>query len=157
MSTPPPPALSPQQRIENDLKAALKAGEKNRLSVLRLLLTEINNERIRLRAELDPAAFTAVVRRAIKQREEAAAQYQQGNRPELARKEEGEAAILAAYLPSQLGDDEIRAALRQLVAARGLSGPAALGAVMKESRQLFGGAADNSTVSRIAREVLGGA
>jgi|HubBroStandDraft_3_1064219.scaffolds.fasta_scaffold14093_3 uncharacterized protein YqeY len=149
--------MPPQARVEGDLKAALKAGDKDRLSVLRLLLTEVKNERIRLRGEVDDAAFTALVRRAIKQREESSAQYRKGNRPDLATREESEAALLAAYLPAQLGEEQIRAALRELVAARGLSGPGALGAVMKESRQLFGGAADNATVSRIAREVLGGA
>jgi uncharacterized protein YqeY len=149
--------MPPQARVEGDLKAALKAGDKERLSVLRLLLTEVKNERIRLRGEVDDAAFTALVRRAIKQREESSAQYRKGNRPDLAAREESEAALLAAYLPAQLGEEQIRAALRELVAARGLSGPGALGAVMKESRQLFGGAADNATVSRIAREVLGGA
>ena len=132
----------------------MKAGEKERLSVLRLLLTEIKNERIRLRGEVDEAAFNALLRRAIKQREESSAQYRKGNRPDLAGKEESEAALLAAYLPAQLGEEQIRAAIEELIAARGLSGAGALGAVMKESRQLFGGAADNATVSRIAREVL---
>ena len=132
----------------------MKAGEKERLSVLRLLLTEVKNERIRLRGEVDEAAFNALLRRAIKQREESSAQYRKGNRPDLAGKEESEAALLAAYLPAQIGEEQIRAAIEELVAARGLSGAGALGAVMKESRQLFGGAADNATVSRIAREVL---
>jgi uncharacterized protein YqeY len=144
----------PQARVESDLKAAMKAGEKERLSVLRLLLTEVKNERIRLRGEVDEAAFNALLRRAIKQREESSAQYRKGNRPDLAGKEESEAALLAAYLPAQIGEEQIRAAIEELVAARGLSGAGALGAVMKESRQLFGGAADNATVSRIAREVL---
>jgi uncharacterized protein YqeY len=148
---------APQQRIESDLKSAMKAGDKEKLSTLRLLLTEIKNERIRLRGEIDEAAFTALIRRAIKQREESAAQYRQGNRADLAAKEESEAALLAAYLPAQLGEAEVRAAIEELVKARGFRGPGALGAVMKESRALFGGAADNATVSRIAREVLGGA
>jgi uncharacterized protein YqeY len=144
----------PQARVESDLKAAMKAGEKERLSVLRLLLTEVKNERIRLRGEVDEAAFNALLRRAIKQREESSAQYRKGNRPDLAGKEESEAALLAAYLPTQIGEEQIRAAIEELVAARGLSGAGAMGAVMKESRQLFGGGADNATVSRIAREVL---
>jgi uncharacterized protein YqeY len=148
-------ASSPQQRIEDDIKAALKAGDKERLQTLRLLLTEIKNERIRLRGEVDETAFTAIVRRSIKQREESVEQYRRGGRPDLADKETAEAAILASYLPAQLGENEVRARIEELVAARGLAGPSAIGAVMKEARTLFGGAADNATVSRIAREVLG--
>jgi uncharacterized protein YqeY len=131
---------TPQQRIEADLKAAMKAGEKERLSTLRMLLTEVKNERIRRGAEVDEAGFASVVRKAIKQREEAAEQFRKGNRPELAGKEEGEATV--------------RAAIEALVAERGLSGPAAMGVVMKETLARLGSAADGATVSRIAREVL---
>jgi uncharacterized protein len=148
-------ASSPQQRVETDLKAALKAGEKERLQTLRLLLTDLKNERIRQQAEVDETGFATLVRRAIKQREESADQYRRGNRPELAAKEESEARILNTYLPAALGEAEIRDRIRELVSARGLSGPSGLGAVMKESRALFAGAVDNATVSRIAREVLG--
>jgi uncharacterized protein YqeY len=147
-------ADSPQQRVENDLKAALKAGDRLRLQTLRLLLTELKNQRIERRAEVDETGFAALTRRAIKQREEAATQYRQGQREELAVKEEAEAVILASYLPAALSEEEIRGRLRALIESRGLSGPAALGAVMKESRALFGGSADNGTVSRIARELL---
>ena len=148
-------ASSPQQRIEADIKTALKAGDKERLGTLRLLLTELKNERIKRHAEVDEPGFAAITRRAIKQREEAVEQYRLGNRPELAAKEEAEAAILASYLPPALGEEEIRARIAEFVTAKGLSGAASLGVVMKESRALFGGAADNATVSRIAREVLG--
>ena len=146
---------TPQQRIEADLKAAMKAGEKERLSTLRMLLTEVKNERIRRGAEVDEAGFASVVRKAIRQREEAAEQYRKGNRPELAGKEEGEAKVLAAYLPAQADEATVRAAIEALVAERGLSGPAAMGVVMKETLAKLGSAADGATVSRIAREVLG--
>jgi uncharacterized protein YqeY len=145
---------TPQERIEADLKAAMKSGEKERLSTLRLLLTEVKNERIRRGGEVDEATFASVTRKAIKQREEAAEQYRKGNRPELAAKEEGEARILAAYLPAQADEATIRAAVEALVAERGLSGPAAMGTVMKEVLARLGSAADGATVSRIAREVL---
>jgi uncharacterized protein len=145
---------TPRQRIEGDLKSALKAGEKERLSVLRLLLTEIKNEAIRRREEVDDPGFAGLVRKAIKQREEAAEQYRRGHRPELADKEEREAAVLAAYLPEQADEATLRAAVEELVAAEGLSGPAAIGPVMKAMLARFGGSADGATINRIAREVL---
>lgn len=145
---------SPQTRVESDLKAAMKSGDKERLSTLRLLLTEIKNERIRRGEELDEEAFIAVVRRALKQRQEAAESYRNGGRAELAEKEEREAAVLEEYLPKQASEDEIRAAIEEIAAAEGLSGPAGMGPLMKGALARFGTAADGKTVSRIAREVL---
>jgi uncharacterized protein YqeY len=148
---------TPQQRIEGDLKAALRAGDKPRLQTLRLLLAEIKNERIRRGAEVDEAGFVALVRKAIKQREDAAAQYRTGQRPELAAKEDDEAVILASFLPPAASDDDIRAAIAALIAERGLAGPAAIGPVMKEMLGRFGTSADGATINRIARELLGAA
>jgi uncharacterized protein YqeY len=145
---------TPQQRIEAEVKAALKAGDKERLGTLRLLLTEIKNEKIRRMGEVDEAGFVGLVRKAIKQREESAAQYKTGGRPELAAKEEAEAKILAGFLPAQVDEGQIREAIAALVAEKGLSGPAAIGPVMKEMLARFGSSADGGTINRIAREVL---
>jgi len=145
---------TPQQRIEADVKAAMKAGEKEKLSTLRMLLSEIKNEKIRRIGEVDEAVFVSLVRKAIKQREEAAAQYKAGGRPELEAKEEAEAKMLAAYLPAQVDEGQIRAAIQEVVDARGLSGPAAIGPIMKEMLARFGSSADGSTINRLAREVL---
>jgi len=147
---------TPQQRIEADLKAALKAKDKERLSTLRLLLTEIKNEKIRLGEEIDEKTFIALVRRGIKRRDDAEAQYRKGNRPELADKEKREAEILAAYLPQQVGEDEIRAAVEEFVRSEGLAGPRGMGPVMKAMLARFGASTDGATISRIAREILGG-
>jgi len=145
---------TPQQRIEADVKAAMKAGDKEKLSTLRMLLSEIKNEKIRRIGEVDEAGFVSLVRKAIKQREEAAAQYKAGGRPELEAKEEAEAKMLAAYLPAQVDEGQIRAAIQEVVDARGLSGPAAIGPIMKEMLARFGSSADGSTINRLAREVL---
>ena len=145
---------NPQQRVEGDLKAALKAGEKERLSTLRLLLTEVNNERIRRGSEVDEEAFVAVVRRAVKKCQEAAESFRSGGREEQAAKEEREAAVLEGYLPKQASEDEIRAAVEEIAAAEDLSGPQAMGPLMKAALARLGAAADGKTVSRIAREVL---
>jgi len=145
---------APQQRIETDVKAALKAGEKEKLSTLRLLLTEIKNERIRRGSEVDEAGFVSLVRKSIKQREDAASQYRAGHREELAAKEEAEIGVLMGYLPAQVDEGQIRTAVEELVTSRGLSGPAAIGPVMKEILARFGSSADGATINRIAREVL---
>lgn len=132
----------------------MKAGEKEKLSTLRMLLTEIKNERIRRGDEVDEAGFVSLVRKAIKQREEAATQYRNGQREELAAKEEAEGKLLATYLPAQMDEGQIRAAIEEMVASRGLSGPAAIGPIMKELLARFGSSADGATINRIAREVL---
>jgi len=150
-----PAAAAPQQRIEAEVRAAMKSGDKARLQTVRLLLTEIKNDRIRRGGEVDEAGFVALVRKAIKQREEAAAQYRAGQRQELAAKEESEAAILAGFLPAAADESEIRAAVAALIDERGLSGPQAIGPVMKEMLARFGTSADGATINRIARELLG--
>ena len=147
---------TPQQRIEAEVKAAMKAGDKERLGTLRMLLTEIKNERIRRGSDVDEAGFVSLVRKAIKQREESAVQYRKGNREELAAQEEAEKALLEGYLPAQVDEAQIRTAVQEMVASRGLSGPAAIGPVMKEMLARFGSAADGATINRIAREVLTG-
>ena len=132
----------------------MKAGEKEKLSTLRMLLTEIKNERIRRGDEVDEAGFVSLVRKAIKQREEAATQFRNGHREELAAKEESEGRLLETYLPAQVDEGQIRAAIQELVDSRGLSGPAAIGPIMKELLARFGSSADGATINRIAREVL---
>ena len=145
---------SPQQRIEADVKAAMKSGEKEKLSTLRMLLAEVKNERIRRGGEVDEAGFVSLVRKSIKQREDSVSQYRSGGRDELAAKEASEITTLEAYLPAQVDEGQIRAAIEALVAERGLSGPAAIGPIMKELLARFGSSADGSTINRIAREVL---
>ncbi|MGE5233337.1 MAG: GatB/YqeY domain-containing protein, partial [Acidobacteriota bacterium] len=124
-------AANPQHRIEDDVKTALKAGERDKLGTLRMLLSEIKNEQFKKGADLDDAGFVGVLRRMVKQRQESVELYRKGNRPELAAKEEGEIAVLQAYLPQQASEDDIRAAARAVVAELGLSGPAGIGPAMK--------------------------
>lgn len=144
----------PRARIEHDLRAALKAGEKQRLATLRLLLAEITNDEIRERSPLDETRFYAVVRRGIKQRRESAEQFRAGGRDEAAVREEEEAAILEEYLPRQVGEEELTAAVRELIAREGLEGPRAIGVVMRTMMERYAGRADGSVINRIARELL---
>jgi hypothetical protein len=145
---------TPQQRIEADLRTAMKASEKERVGTLRMLLTDVKNERIRRGGEVDEAGFVAQVRKGIKRCEEAAEQFDKGGRPEQAAKERREAEILASYLPAGPSEAEIRAAVEAYAAEHDLSGPQAMGRVMPAMIQRFEGRADNAVVSRVAREVL---
>jgi uncharacterized protein YqeY len=145
---------TPQQRIEAEVKAAMKSGEKEKLSTLRMLLAEIKNERIRRGDDLDEDGFVSLVRKAIKQREDSITQYRAGGREELAAKEQSELATLNAYLPAQVDEGQIRAAIEEIVTEKGLSGPAAMGPIMKGVMARFGTSADGATINRIAREVL---
>ena len=144
---------TPRHRVETELRAAMKAGEKERLSTLRMLLTEINNEEIK-NGEVDEAGFVALVRRAIKQRDDAAEQFDKGGRHELAEKERREKEILAGYLPVQADEGAIRVAAVEIAAAEGLASGAGMGALMKALRERFGSSADGATLSRVAKEVL---
>lgn len=146
---------TPRTQIERELKEALKAGDRERLSVLRMLLADMKNESIRLGEELDEDTFTRIVRKGIKQRKDSVAQYEKGNRPELASKEAAEAEMLAAYLPEEVSEDELRREIRAIVEAQGLSGPAGIGPVMRTMMAKYGGSVDGSVVSRLAREILG--
>jgi uncharacterized protein YqeY len=148
---------TPQERISKEIQTAMKSGDRERLSALRMLLTEIQSAGLRGDAAVDEAGFQALVRRTIKQRRESAESFKQGNRPELAAKEEREAEILGGYLPRQASEEEVRQAVQAVVAelaAQGAGGPGAIGAVMKASLGRLGGSADGATVSRIARELL---
>ncbi len=146
--------MTPQEKIQAELTQALKARDAARTSTLRLLLTALKNERIARGEDVDEAGFLKIVQKSIKQRKEAAELYDKGGREELAAKENTEAEMLAAYLPQQAGEDEIRSAIETFVAAEGLEGPQAIGRVMKEMVARFAGQADGGTISRIAREVL---
>ncbi len=146
---------TPHETIQGQIKEALKAGDKERLATLRLLLTAIKNEKIRAGEEVDEAGFLKLVRKAIKQRKDSAEQYRKGDREELASKEDREAEILNAYLPPQVDEAELRSAIAALVESDRLQGPAAIGTIMKTMMAKYAGQTDGGTISKIAREVLG--
>ncbi len=146
---------TPQATIQAQINEALKAGDKESVSTLRLLLAAIKNEKIRAGEEVDQAGFLKLVRKAIKQRQDSAQLYHKGDREELASKEEREAEILAAYLPPQVDEEELRSAITTLVESEDLAGSAAIGAIMKTMMARFAGQADGGTINKIARDVLG--
>lgn len=140
-------------RIEADLKTALKAGEKRRVSTLRLLLAALRNERIQAGRDLTDDEIEAVLRRSVKQRKEAIEQYAIGGRQDLVDAEREELAILQGYLPPGLTDDQIEEAVRGIVAAKGYSSRD-VGLVMKELMAEHKGRLDGKRAQEIARRVL---
>ncbi|HEY7369382.1 MAG TPA: GatB/YqeY domain-containing protein [Thermoanaerobaculia bacterium] len=140
-------------RFENDLKTALKAGEKRRVATLRLLLAALRNEKIQAGRELTDEEIEAVLRRSVKQRREAIEQYALGGRQDLVDAEKEELAILEGYLPPSLSDDEIEKVVRGIVAEKGYSSKD-VGLVMKELMSSHKGRLDGKRAQEIARRVL---
>ncbi len=146
---------TPQERIQSDIKDALKAKATSRLTTLRMLLSDIKNEKIKLGREVDDDDLVRLVKKGIKQRQDAADQFRAGGREEQAAQELAEAEILSELLPAQASEEEVRTAIEELVAAEGLEGPKAIGVIMKAMMAKFGAAADGRTINQIARQVLG--
>src|SRR5690349_21271623 len=121
-----------QARIETDLKAAMKSGDKRRVSTLRLVLSALKNERINAQRELTAEEAEAVLRRAVKQRKEAIDVYESGGRADLAGAEKEEMAILEAYLPQAMPEAELEETVRAIIREKGLSSGRDVGALMKE-------------------------
>ena len=138
--------------IREDLNAARRERDKLRTTVLTMLLSEIRNKEIDLGHDLADGEVHAVVTTAIKRRREAAEQMRAGAREELAAKEEQEAAMLQAYLPPQLTEDDVRAMVREAIAG----GAADLGSAMKALTPKTKGKFDGRELNRIVREEIGG-
>jgi len=143
------------EQLNQDMKAAMKSGDKLRLSVVRMLMSELKNERIAQGKDLDEASERKVLMSYAKRRKEAMEAARAGGREELASKEQQELDITMAYLPRQLSEDEVRAIVRKHAAAAAGGGPQAFGVVMKSVMAELGGQSDGKVVSALVREVLG--
>jgi uncharacterized protein YqeY len=143
-----------QAKVEADLKAAMKSGDKRRVGTLRLLLSVLKNERINAGRELTREEAEAVVRRAVKQRKEAIALYEQGNRADLAAAEKEELAILEGYLPLAMPEAELEATVRAIIAEKGFSSARDVGQLMKELMARHRGRVDGKRAQEIARKIL---
>jgi hypothetical protein len=143
-------------RIADDVKQALRSGETLRLSVVRMLLSAVNYAEMAKMAELDDAGVVGVISKEIKQHRESIEAFKSGNRPELAAKEEAELAILQAYMPKQMGRDEIAGLVKQAIAETGAQGPRDKGKVMGKLMPQVRGKADGQEVNAVVTELLGG-
>lgn len=149
--------MSLKAQITEDMKAAMRAKEMDRLGTIRLLQAAIKQREVDERIELDDAAVLAVVDKMIKQRKDSISQFQQAGREDLVAKESAEVAVLQAYLPAQLSDAEIDAAVRDAVAKAGAAGPQDMGKVMGLLKQALAGRADMTQVSARVKAALAGA
>jgi uncharacterized protein YqeY len=138
------------EQVRTDINAAMKAGERDRVGRLRLVLSELQKA-----AKEGSDDELAVLRRERKRRLEAAAQFRDGGRPELAEQEEAEAGLIEAYLPAELGDHELAAIVRDAVAQSGATSPREMGQAMKAAMSAVDGRADGKRVSALVRESLG--
>lgn len=142
--------MSLKARISDDMKAAMRARETERLGTIRLLLAAIKQREVDERRTLSDPDVVTVIDRMIKQRKDSIAQFDAGNRPDLANAERAEIAILEAYLPKRMSDAEIDAAVERAIAdarAAGASGPALMGKVMAALKPQLSGRADMAQVS----------
>jgi uncharacterized protein len=138
-------------QVRSDMTSAMKAGEKERLSALRMMLSELQKA-----AKDGGSDELAVLRRERKRRLEAAGQFRDGGRPELAEGEEAEARIIEAYMPAELDDSELDAIVSAAVAETGAKDPKDMGQVMKVVMAKAGGRADGKRASARVREALRG-
>ncbi|HTL76896.1 MAG TPA: GatB/YqeY domain-containing protein [Casimicrobiaceae bacterium] len=139
-----------KDRITDDMKDAMRAKAASRLSTIRLLLAAIKQREVDERKTLSDADVVAVIDRMVKQRKDSIAQFDAGNRPDLANAERAEIVILEAYLPQRMSDAEIDAAVERAIAeaqAAGASGPALMGKVMAALKPQLSGRADMAQVS----------
>lgn len=144
-----------KDKLTEDMKAAMKAGDKLRLSVVRMLISELKNERIAQGKDLDDASERKVLTGYAKRRREAMEAARAGGREEIAAREQQELDITMSYLPRQLSEDEIRGVVRKHIESAGATGPQAFGVVMKSVMTEIGGQADGKLVSALVRELMG--
>ena len=142
------------EQIRADLTAAMKAQEKDRLSTIRMLQSAIKNEQINAGHELSDEEAMAVIRKAVKQRQDSIEQYSNACRTELADKERAEMELLKGYLPAELSEEELEGGLREIIASTGAQSKKDLGKVMKEATARFKGRADGKKIQEIVSRLL---
>jgi len=148
--------MSLKERITDDMKAAMRSGEKERLGVIRMITSAIKQREVDERITLDDAQVLGVLEKMIKQRRESLVQFQAGNRPDLVDKEAAEITLLQGYLPSQLSDAEIDGLIQDAIAATGAASIKDMGKVMAVIKGKAQGRADMGAVGAKIKTKLGG-
>jgi uncharacterized protein YqeY len=143
-----------KDRITEDMKAAMRAGEKDRLGTIRLILAAIKQREVDERIVLEDPQVFAVLEKMVKQRKESITQFESGGRADLVAKERAELAIVQAYLPSQLSDAELDALIAEAVASTGAASIKDMGKVMGVVKAKAQGRADMSAVSARIKQLL---
>lgn len=149
-----------RDRFMSDLKEAMKAGEKDRLGTIRLIQAALKDKDIEARgAGKEPLAdddILQLLQKMVKQRQDSVKLYNEGNRPELAAKEEAEIAVIAGYMPKQMDEAEAKAAIAGVIAETGASGMKDMGKVMGELKTRFAGQMDFGRASPLVKQLLSG-
>ena len=148
--------MSLKDQITDDMKAAMRAKDSERLSTIRLLIAEIKRKEVDERIEVDDAQVVAIVEKMIKQRKDSITQFESGGRQDLADKEKSELAVLTTYMPAGLSDEEVAAEVAAAVAASGAAGPQDMGKVMGILKPKLAGRADMTAVSALVKKALAG-
>jgi len=147
-----------KDRLQEDIKAAMRAKAADQLTTLRLITAAIKQKEVDERVSLDDGQVLSVIEKMVKQRKDSIAQFQAGGRQDLVDKESAELVLLQSYLPAQLSEEEIRAEVRAGLDALITSGeavsPALMGKVMAQLKPRLAGRADMGTVSRLIKEAL---
>ena len=147
--------MSLKARITEDMKTAMRSGEKDRLGLIRMLLAGIKQREVDERITLDDAQVLAVIDKMIKQRKDSVAQFEAGGRADLVAKETAEIGWLTGYLPAQLSDAEVDALIRDAIAATGASSMKDMGKVMGVLKAQAQGRTDMGALSARIKAALG--
>jgi uncharacterized protein YqeY len=148
--------MSLKERITEDMKAAMRSGEKERLGVIRMITSAIKQREVDERIVLDDSQVLSVLEKMIKQRKESLVQFQAGNRQDLVEKESAEITLLQSYLPSQLSDAEIDALISDAVSTTGAASIKDMGKVMAVIKSKAQGRTDMAAVGAKIKAKLGG-
>jgi hypothetical protein len=152
----PENTMSLKDRINDDMKAAMRAKEAERLGTIRLLNAAIKQKEVDERVTLDDAGVIGIVDKMLKQRKDSIDAFEKAGRTDLADKEKAEVAVLQAYLPARLSADEVAAEVKAIVAELGAKGPGDMGKVMGAVKQRLAGKADMGQVSAAVKAALAG-
>ncbi len=145
-----------RQKLSDDMKAAMKSGDKDRLGVVRLIISEMKKADMAVagQPELDDAGITQVMTKMVKQRRDSVEQFTKGGRADLAAKEDAEITIIEAYLPRQMSEADTKAAIAALIQETGASGAKDMGKVMGALKTKFAGQMDFGRASGLVKDLL---
>ncbi|MCT8358589.1 GatB/YqeY domain-containing protein [Xanthomonas citri pv. anacardii] len=148
--------MSMKQQLTDDMKAAMKSGDKHSLGVIRLINAAIKQKEVDERIEMDDAAVIAVLDKMVKQRKDSVTQFEAAARDDLAQIEREEIVVIERYLPAKMGEAEIVAAIRAAISETGSSSPADIGKLMGALKPKLAGQADMGLVSTLVKQQLAG-
>ncbi|KPL49060.1 glutamyl-tRNA amidotransferase [Xanthomonas axonopodis] len=148
--------MSLKQQLTDDMKAAMKSGDKHSLGVIRLINAAIKQKEVDERIEMDDAAVIAVLDKMVKQRKDSVTQFEAAARDDLAQIEREEIVVIERYLPAKMGEAEIVAAIQAAISETGASSPADIGKLMGALKPKLAGQADMGVVSTLVKQQLAG-